>query len=146
MAGKSHGWRSLVGYSPWGRKESDMTEGLHFTSTLRETLGTVRSGTGLGKEKFSLCFSCKVCLADCPSPFSPSSPPQWLPRDCVQSRETMGGALCPVVRVPQGLSPGFSVLQPGYQRGDHEPRMPPASWQRGCSFSLVTGPMMPGAH
>ena len=22
---KSHGWRSLVGYSPWGRKESDMT-------------------------------------------------------------------------------------------------------------------------
>ena len=28
---KSHGWRSLVGYSPWGRKESDMTERLHFT-------------------------------------------------------------------------------------------------------------------
>ena len=24
-AGKSHGLRSLVGYSPWGRKESDMT-------------------------------------------------------------------------------------------------------------------------
>ena len=27
-------WRipwSLVGYSPWGRKESDMTERLHFT-------------------------------------------------------------------------------------------------------------------
>jgi len=27
---KSHGWRSLVGYSPWGRKELDMTERLHF--------------------------------------------------------------------------------------------------------------------
>ena len=27
---KSHGWRSLVGYSPWGRKESDTTERLHF--------------------------------------------------------------------------------------------------------------------
>jgi len=26
----SHGRRSLVGYSPWGRKESDMTEQLHF--------------------------------------------------------------------------------------------------------------------
>ena len=26
LPGKSHGWRSLVGYSPWGRKESDMTE------------------------------------------------------------------------------------------------------------------------
>ena len=28
--GKSHGWRSLVGYSPLGRKESDRTERLHF--------------------------------------------------------------------------------------------------------------------
>ena len=30
LPGKSHGWRSLVGCSPWGRKESDMTERLHF--------------------------------------------------------------------------------------------------------------------
>ena len=29
LPGKSHGWRSLVGCSPWGRKESDMTERLH---------------------------------------------------------------------------------------------------------------------
>ena len=28
--GKSHGWRSLVGYRPWGPKESDTTEQLHF--------------------------------------------------------------------------------------------------------------------
>ena len=27
---KSHGQRSLVGCSPWGREESDMTERLHF--------------------------------------------------------------------------------------------------------------------
>ena len=26
LAGKSHGGRSLVGYSPWGGKETDMTE------------------------------------------------------------------------------------------------------------------------
>ena len=26
LAGKFHGQRSLVGYSPWGGKESDMTE------------------------------------------------------------------------------------------------------------------------
>ena len=31
---KSHGQRSLVGYSPWSRKESDTTERLHFTSLL----------------------------------------------------------------------------------------------------------------
>ena len=30
LPGKSHGRRSLVGYSPWGRKESDTTERLHF--------------------------------------------------------------------------------------------------------------------
>ena len=30
LPGKSHGQRSLVGYSPWGRKESDMTKQLHF--------------------------------------------------------------------------------------------------------------------
>ena len=26
LAGKSHGQRSLVGYSPWGRRELDTTE------------------------------------------------------------------------------------------------------------------------
>ena len=34
LLGKSHGWRSLVGCSPWGRKESDTTEQLHFHSSL----------------------------------------------------------------------------------------------------------------
>ena len=34
LPGKSHGWRSLVGYSPWGREESDTTEQLHFYFSL----------------------------------------------------------------------------------------------------------------
>ena len=34
LPGKSHGWRSLVGCSPWGRWESDMTEWLHFHFSL----------------------------------------------------------------------------------------------------------------
>ena len=29
LAGESHGQRSLVVYSPWGRKELDMTERVH---------------------------------------------------------------------------------------------------------------------
>ena len=33
LPGKSHGWRSLVDYSLWGRKESDTTERLHFHFT-----------------------------------------------------------------------------------------------------------------
>ena len=30
LPGKSHGQRSLVGYTPWGHKQSDTTEWLHF--------------------------------------------------------------------------------------------------------------------
>ena len=34
LPGKSHGRRSLVGCSPWGREESDMAERLHFHFSL----------------------------------------------------------------------------------------------------------------
>ena len=34
LPGKSHGRRSLVGCSPWGREESDMIERLHFHFSL----------------------------------------------------------------------------------------------------------------
>ena len=34
LPGKSHGRRSLEGCSPWGRKESDTTEWLHFHFSL----------------------------------------------------------------------------------------------------------------
>ena len=34
LPGKSHGWRSLVGHSSWGCKESDTTEQLHFHFSL----------------------------------------------------------------------------------------------------------------
>ena len=41
---KSHGWRSLVGYSPWGHKELDTTERLHFHLT--ELLQTIFKDAG----------------------------------------------------------------------------------------------------
>ena len=34
LPGKSHGWRSLVVCSPWGREESDTNERLHFQFSL----------------------------------------------------------------------------------------------------------------
>ena len=34
LPGRSHGWRSLVGCSPWGRWELDKTERLHFRFSL----------------------------------------------------------------------------------------------------------------
>ena len=34
LPGKSHGWRSLVGCSPWGHEGLDTTEQLHFHFSL----------------------------------------------------------------------------------------------------------------
>ena len=44
LPGKSHEGRSLVGYSPWGREDSDTTERLHFhfLSLLLSHLGSPR--------------------------------------------------------------------------------------------------------
>ena len=42
LPGKSHGWRSLVGCNPWGCKESDTTEWLHF----HFSLSCIREGNG----------------------------------------------------------------------------------------------------
>ena len=39
------GWRSLVGYSPWGRKESDTIEQLHFISPTKLTTSCLRGLT-----------------------------------------------------------------------------------------------------
>jgi len=37
-----HGWRCLIGYSPWGHEESDTTERLHF----HFSLSCIREGHG----------------------------------------------------------------------------------------------------
>ena len=37
LPGESHGQRSLAGYSPWGRRESDRTEQLTLSLSLLET-------------------------------------------------------------------------------------------------------------
>ena len=48
LPGKFHGQRSLVGCSPWGHKESDTTEQLHFLS-----FSDVKSSFKLRKGHFS---------------------------------------------------------------------------------------------
>ena len=47
---KSHGWRSLVGCSPWGRYESDATERTHFHFSLS------RNGEGNGNPLQCSCL------------------------------------------------------------------------------------------
>ena len=42
LPGKSHGWRSLVGCSPWGHYKSDTTEQLHF----HFSFSCIRGGNG----------------------------------------------------------------------------------------------------
>ena len=49
LPGESHGQRSLVGYSPWGGKESDMTEWLS-TPDFVNSQGIEKRGTGLETE------------------------------------------------------------------------------------------------
>ena len=43
LPGKFHGQRSLVGYSPWGCKESDKAKQLHFFKEVTMILLTVVS-------------------------------------------------------------------------------------------------------
>ena len=47
---KPHGWRSLVGFSPWGRYQSDATERLHFHFSLS------RNGKGNGNPLQCSCL------------------------------------------------------------------------------------------
>ena len=51
---KFHGWRSLVGYSPWGHKELDMTEWLHFLS------GSSKASLGMGDIFLTLSLSQRI--------------------------------------------------------------------------------------
>ena len=64
LSGKSHGWRSLVGYSPWGRKESDTTEGLqfHFASLLASTIAKASSDKHFALFHF-FCFGLSLATA-----------------------------------------------------------------------------------
>ena len=50
LPGKSHGWRSLVGCSPWGREVSDAAERLPFHFSLSPT------GEGNGNPLQSSCL------------------------------------------------------------------------------------------
>ena len=56
LPGKSHGQRSLVGYSPWGHKESDTTERLPV-QVLYWKCGFLTTGP-LGKPPIVSIFTC----------------------------------------------------------------------------------------
>jgi len=61
LPGKSHGQRSLTGCIPWGRKESDMTERLHFHFHVLAIINTAAINIGL-HVFFKLYFPPHICL------------------------------------------------------------------------------------
>ena len=65
LPGKSHGRRSLVGYSPWGCKESDTNKQLHF---LNYDGGNEDNGDLLQT------IPCVHCYTQCPQPCSRPPP------------------------------------------------------------------------
>ena len=61
LPGEFHGQRSLVCYSPWGRKESDITDRLHFPLKLILIKGhllsaeqTIQQQRGKQKDPFTI--------------------------------------------------------------------------------------------
>ena len=65
LTGKSHGQRSLVGCSSWGREESDTTERLHFHFSLSPA---PREGGQAGCSEFSLSWDKGLCRGGGSSP------------------------------------------------------------------------------
>ena len=56
LPGKSHGQRGLVGYSPWGCKESDMTEQLSVHTSVDTKPSYVTSTETEQQEKETIRF------------------------------------------------------------------------------------------
>ena len=89
MPGKSYGHRSLVGYSPWGRKESDTTSVTH------SLYGRGNEDSGDLSQKNPGMY----CYTPCPQPCSRPSPTHAFNGDS---------------RTPTGKSPvGSLFLSPG---------------------------------
>ena len=56
LSGESFGQRSLVGYSPWGCKESNTTERLHFHFILCVGFHMEAPGMILGSRRLGFCL------------------------------------------------------------------------------------------
>ena len=100
LPGESHGQRSLAGYSPWGRKESDTMERLTVSLSrgpLR-TLNTYSSSwfwsPAFPQASFPLCFhhSLPLTLRSCVN-LSPGAPP-FLLQPSTSSASSLSTLFC----------------------------------------------------
>ena len=109
LPGKSHEWRNLVGHSPWGNKELDTTEQLHFLSFSLETMRLI---TLCWLEIHGYKLQGSPLHFECPSPFScQSKSSQWRQR---QTKSCLSR-----IPVPAPAMPG---TQMGAKQVDAEPK------------------------
>ena len=78
LPGKSHGWRSVVGYSLWGLKQSDTTERCRHSSQRerkpRSSLSTLYSvKSQIGTVPSDTCLSCHFTTLKLLGSFAPLS-------------------------------------------------------------------------
>ena len=85
LPGKPYGWRSLVGCSPWGREESDMTEQLPF----HFSLSCIGEGNGNPLQCYDLQSRKRKIMARKGERFSQDHKGNSLPRAVVKKRLTM---------------------------------------------------------
>ena len=119
--GNSHGQRSLVGYSPWGRKESDMTEQL--------TLSLFTFWWLRGEEPTCQCRRHRFY------PWSGKIPhaTEWL------SLVPQLLSLCSRVQEPQLLSPCAHLLTSACLRACAQQKETPPQWEA-CTPQLERTP------
>ena len=108
LPGKSRGWRSLVGCSPWGCEESDTTERLHFhfsLSFIGEGNGNPLVDALRNSHKLSSLKQCKFFLQ------------LWSPKIHSQShwakvKISRTGSFCALREIP--FSCLFQVVEPTF--------------------------------
>ena len=91
LPGKSHGQRTLAGYSPWGHKESDTTELLnHHQKEITHLLNCFKEISMLFKQKSAAAAkSLQSCLTLCDT--KDGSPPGFPVPRILQARTLLSG-------------------------------------------------------
>ena len=119
LSGKSHGQRSLVGYSPWGRKESDMTEPLTLTYLIIKEQTRLSSSQNLpnflkSHIQISVQFSCSV-MSDSLQPHGLQHTRLPCPSPMPELTQThvhqVGDAIQPPHPLPSPSPPAFNLPQ-----------------------------------
>ena len=90
--GKSHGRRSLIGYSPWGHKELDTTERLNFPLQVAD--GLVKVQVALGniaskRERVKVLYKKSKCFHEVPACPPSQAYASWFPAQALKPNRSL---------------------------------------------------------